>query len=418
MKQEKESIGIKIHDMHHGLIQRTGAIIETEFSLLKELGAAIQIATTIKDHEIISDLNPFYAAAGELKIQKNLAKEALQHLEALGFVRLRWNTGHREIIRIDITVPGLPKIYKDFGDFFVSENKSKMASKLVYLMEKLSLFPHKERDIRSQLHVPSQIYDCIFDIGKSASLLDSYTSPIDSESILYSPLYWDDNPAAIFDLLKKHKSIDLANALNEIKQYQGIPGDKVENNVLLDAIALNCFPTLSISSTTGLKKFVFTPRLGVGRVEKALLHKARVLLSCVRYGENFARISKIFSPEKLINALSGRGFLKAHSESLKQYESARNHGLVKLIPIGIDRYEVHFIDNDENKRVVSMALEMIAFGETSKYDNSHEVAKKILLPDNLKHPIQTRTLVLENEKVVRSTSTIKKVNDILRGIDA
>jgi len=278
MSQEKESIGIKIHDMHHGLIQRTGAIIETEFSLLKELGAAIQIASTIKDHEVISDLNPFYAAAGELKIQKYLAKEALQHLEALGFVRLKWNTGRREITRIDITVPGLPKIYKDFGDFFVSENKSEMASKLVYLIDKLSLFPHKERDIRSQLNVPSETYDCILDIGKSASLLDNYTSPADSESILYSPLYWDDNPAAIFDLLKKHRSIDLADALNDIKEYQGIPGDKIKNNVMLDAINLNCFPTLSVSSTTGLKKFVFTPRLGVGKVEKVLQGLLRFLV--------------------------------------------------------------------------------------------------------------------------------------------
>jgi len=64
-----------------------------------------------------------------------------------------------------------------------------------------------------------------------------------------------------------------------------------------------------------------------------------------------------------------------------------------------------------------MALDMLAFGETSKYDDSYEVAKLILLPDSLKHPIQTRALVIENENVARSTSTIKKVNDILRGID-
>jgi hypothetical protein len=164
---------------------------------------------------------------------------------------------------------------------------------------------------------------------------------------------------------------------------------------------------------------MFTPRLGVGKIEKTLLHKARVLLSCVRYGENFAGITKIFDPEKLINALAGRGYLKAHSESLKQYESARNHGLVKLIPVSSDseRYEVHFIDNDENRRTVKMALEMIQIGETSIYDNSHDLARQILLPSSLKHPIQTRTHVLESERVVRSSSTLKKVNDILRGIN-
>jgi len=405
--------------MHHGLIQTTGAIVETELALLKELGAAIQIATTIKDHEIIKDLKIFYAASGELKIQKSLAKDALQHLEALDFVRLRWDTGKKEIIRIDITVPSLPKIYTDFGDYFSSENKSLMASKMVFLMDRLCLFPHKERDIRSQLNLPPSVFDNIFDIGKTTSLLDSYISPSDSESILFSPLYWDDNPASIFELLKKHKSIDLSAAVKKIKKYQGIPGDKIDDQILIDAISLNCFPTLSVTSTTGLKKFMFTPRLGVGKIEKTLLHKARVLLSCVRYGENFAGITKIFDPEKLINALAGRGYLKAHSESLKQYESARNHGLVKLIPVSSDseRYEVHFIDNDENRRTVKMALEMIQIGETSIYDNSHDLARQILLPSSLKHPIQTRTHVLESERVVRSSSTLKKVNDILRGIN-
>ncbi len=46
MLSKKTSVGIKIHDMHHGLIQSTGALVETELAFLKELGAAIQIATT------------------------------------------------------------------------------------------------------------------------------------------------------------------------------------------------------------------------------------------------------------------------------------------------------------------------------------------------------------------------------------
>ena len=155
---------------------------------------------------------------------------------------------------------------------------------------------------------------------------------------------------------------------------------------------------------------------GFGKEEKVLLHKARVLLSSVRYGEKFAGITKIFDPEKLINALSGRGYLKGHSESLKQYESARNYGLVKLIPTTGEKYEVHFIDNEENKKAVKMALEMLEVGEAVKPDNSQEVAKQILLPDTIKHPLQTRTHILKTESINRSTSTIQKINDTLRGI--
>ncbi len=417
MSNSKKSIGIKIHDMHHGLSQSTGAIVETELDLLKNLGAAIQIATTIKDHEIINDLTPFYAAAGELKIQKPIAKEALQHLERLGFVRLKWDTGRYNITRIDIVVPELSKIYTDFGDYFISENKSEIAQKFVSMIDKLSLFPHKEKDIKSQLDIDPANYDCLKDIGTATSLLDSYRSPKDSESIIYSPLYWDDNPDKIFQLLDKHDSVSLSDSLKLIKNHQGISGDNLNDNILKDAILLGCFPTLSVTSTSGLKKFVFTPQLGVGKEEKVLLHKARVLLSSVRYGENFAGITKIHSPGKLINALAGRGYLKAHSESLKQYESARNQGLVKLIPAVGNRYEVHFIDNEENKKVVSMALEMLQVGEASKVDDSQEIAKKILLPDSIQHPIQTRTHMLKTESTNRSSSTIEKINDLIRGVN-
>ncbi len=414
---EKTSIGIKIHDIHNGLIQATGAIVETELDLLKVLGAAIQLATTIKDHEIIKDLRPFYAAAGELKIPRPLAKESLQHLEALGFVRLKWDTGRMNVTRIDVIVPTLSKVYNDFGDYFLSENKSNFAKTLVFLIDKLSMFPHKEKDIKSQLIISTEDYDIIKDIGKSTSLLDTYISPKDSESIIYSPIYWDDNPKSIFELLSVHKSTELLKALNSIKQYQGISGENLNEKVLQDGIELGCLPTLSVTSTSGLKKFVFTPQLGVDRVEKVLLHKARVLLSCVRYGENFAGITRIFDPEKLINALAGRGFIKGHSESLKQYESARNQGLVQLIPSHGDKYEVHFIDNDENEKVIQMAREMLTIGEVAKGGDGQAMAKKILLPDSLKHPIQTRTHVLQAEATGKSKSTIQKINDLLRGIE-
>lgn len=413
---DKISTGIKIHDIHHGLIQSTGAIVETEYAFLKELGAAIQIATTIKDHETINDLKPFYAASGELKIPKQFADVGLRHLEKLGFVRLKLKTGKEIIDRIDITVPDLTKIYNDFGDYFNSENDSRISGLTVKILEELSNFPQKEKEIVSALKISPHEKDIIFDVTKKTSLLDTYDSPTDSESVVYSPLYWDDNPQAIFKLLKEHGKDKFLEVVNSIKNYQGLPDGKVADNIISDAIKLGCLPTLSVNSTSGLKKFIFTPKQGVGKVEKELLHKARVLISCVRYGENFAGVTKINYPERLISVLVNRGFLAPHSESLKQYEPARNLGLVKIIPSWGNRYEVHFIDNDENKQVVSMAIEMIQIGDTAKFDNSEEVAKKLLIPGHILHPTQTRTKLVEEKTITNTSTTINKVNDLLRGI--
>jgi hypothetical protein len=413
---ENKTIGIRIHDIHHGLILGTGALVETELSLMKELGAATQIATTIKDHEIIENINTLYAAAGELKIPKTLTDVALKHLEKLDFVRLKLDVNHN-ITRIDVTIPKYSKIYNDIGDYFKNENSSKLAFNTISTLNKVSMFPHKEKDIISELKISTDEYDCIKDLGKNCSFLDTYRSPKDSESILFSPLHWDDNPSNIFELLRKHSSIELSTTIKSIQKYQGLPGDNISNEILFDAIKLGCFPTLSVDSTTGLKKFVFTPQLGISHEEKTLLHKARVLLSCVRYGENFAGITKIHSPERLIEVLAGRGYLEEHTESLKQYESARNLGLVKIIPSGFNRHEVHFIDNDENKKAVDLAIQMLQVGETAKIDNSIGIAKSILLPSALKHPTQTRFHLLKNKPSNRSQSTLHKINDLLRGVD-
>lgn len=411
------SVGIKIHDIHHGLIDRVDAIIEAEFSFLKEAGVAIQLATTIKDHETITDLKTFYAAAGELKITRALANVGLEHLSRLGFVRIKHSTGRQSINRIDVTVPDLSSLYNAFGEYFKSENESQLATSTIQILEKLSAFPHKEKEIINSLGLDPRQHDLIMDVGRGASLLDTYISPSDSESIMFSPLYWDDNPAKIFSLLKEHDSAEFLKTVERIRDYQGLPDGKVNEMIVRDAIKLGCLPTLSVNSTSGLKKFIFTPRQGVGKVEKDLLHKARVLISCVRYGENFAGITQISDPEKLITVLAKRGFLKAHSESLKQYEPARNLGLVKIIPSYGDRYEVHFIDNDENKSVANMALDMIQIGETSKFNVLENVAKQRLIPGNILHPTQTRTCIVNEKVVERTSSTIEKVNDLLRGIE-
>jgi hypothetical protein len=91
-------------------------------------------------------------------------------------------------------------------------------------------------------------------------------------------------------------------------------------------------------------------------------------------------------------------------------------GLVKLIPTFGGRHEVHFIDNEDNKQVVQMALDMIQIGETSKFDKSESVAKQILVPGNILHPTQTRTHVLQEKTIIKSTATVQRVNDLLRGI--
>lgn len=99
------------------------------------------------------------------------------------------------------------------------------------------------KEIISSLGISPHERDIIFDVGKSSSLLDSYTSPADSESILYSPLYWDDNPNSIFNLLKDHSSNSFLKTVETVRKYQGLPDGKIDDKIISDAINLLKFRT-------------------------------------------------------------------------------------------------------------------------------------------------------------------------------
>jgi len=412
---EAIDIGIRILDAFPGINSVKSGIVESRFYLMKQIGAALNIGTIIKDHETISELSSLYTIAGEIGIARELLASALDHLERINVVRLQRDSRSRPT-RVDVKIPDYDRFLTLAGDYFKTEvEQSDYSISFLQVLDSLSSMPVKEKELRSLLKIASDEFDLIKSLGKAGSLLDEYLSPKDSENILFSPLYWDQNPEKIFQLCQGHNFLEVKKCLDLVRDRPGIPGEQLTEPILLEGILMGALPTYSVDSSSGMKKFVFSPANGVPKAEKAILNKARTLIACIRYGENFASITPVFDPERLLTVLKNRGFLGRHSESLRQYEPARNLGIVKLVPAS-GRYEVHFVDNAENTKAADLAIQLLG---SSRYGKSEiPKANRLVGVENsnaLIEPIPTRGIVLKENHAIRNISTIQSINDIIRG---
>ncbi|MCK4816756.1 hypothetical protein KA005_13380, partial [bacterium] len=145
---------------------------------------------------------------------------------------------------------------------------------------------------------------------------------------------------------------------------------------------IGCIPTPSVNSSAGEKFFVFTPLQGVGKLEKALLEKARAIIACVRYGQHFATVTKIFDPLLILERLQGRKKIGAHSEILRQYALLHKLGVGKIARdrFHSDRFNFHLIDTEDNMRALELAIQYLTIKEVVKPDSSANKAKQLLLP--------------------------------------
>jgi hypothetical protein len=119
------------------------------------------------------------------------------------------------------------------------------------------------------------------------------------------------------------------------------------------------------TSYSGTNEFLFTPPLGTNRilvVEKEIYEKAMACISCVRQGEHFGQWN-IKWPRAIINALLNHGELKPTTIAKEQYKPMCIRGIVKLQNVRNNWWKPVLVDTPENKRALSLALEMLGGGE-------------------------------------------------------
>jgi hypothetical protein len=311
----------------------------------------------------------------------------------------------------------LRDVYEDLGELWETGNPTDHERASIQILDDVTLVPQKVRDVQRRYGLSPTDYEIIRDIGANAGYLRTYRSRTDGQEVICSPLHWDERPDSLDVLTAKYGSSDIIKALKSVRAHQGLPADHVTDAVLKDAIYTGLLPTPTVESLRGQKAFLFTPAHNIAMYEKSIVDKARAIIACVRYGEVFGTITRIFDPLLLLRRLRDRKRIGPHSEILRQYETLRNLGVGRISrAVGTSKYYLHLIDNDENVRALDLAIAMLQVGEGPPEGADVQSARQLLLPGTYVHPTGTRAKFASVQPMSYSARTIEHVNDLIRGV--
>jgi DNA-binding transcriptional ArsR family regulator len=378
---ENKIIAARLQDINEGLVRQIGGITEAYYIKSKRLGAAGRICNIIKGQDVIKNPQILFIASGELGISGDTVDRALDELEEIGYVTLYRKGG--EISKIEERIPLLEDQYSQIGEKWLDSSPTEIERATIEIIDDLMVAPQREREIIKKYGIDNEAFGIIGDVGKNGAFYKNYDSPVDGSSIAYSPLYHDENPEKIMALFDKYPEEDVSGKIRTIRAYQGRPVDAINDPVLMEAIRIGCIPTPSVDSSRGRKHFAFTPLKGVGKLEKNLLEKARAIISCVRYGQHFAVITRIDDPLLILRALERRKRIGSHSEILRQYALLHKLGvgIISKDPTSIEtRYTFNLLDTPENMRALELAIQYLTIKEPVKREPKVKKVRQLFLP--------------------------------------
>ena len=415
---EDKLLSGRLEEINEGLCSQTGGVLESHFRKSRRLGAAVRVANLIKGQDVITDFNYLLAASGELRISADTLEKSLDELEEIGYVTIHKSAG--DIKKVEERIPLLEEQYEAIGEKWRLSSPSEIEVATMDLLDDLMVAPRRERILISKHNLNPDEFGIIADIGKSGTFYKSYTSPVDGSEIGYSPLYHDENPEKIIGLFDKYPDEDVSKKIKKIRNYQGLPVDVITDPILREAIRIGCIPTPSVSSSAGEKYFAFTPLPGVGKLEKTLLEKARAIVACVRYGENFAGITRIRDPLAILYTLKRSKEIGSHSEIKDQYLLLHKLGVGRITKDSTytSRYYFQIIDTDDNMRALDLAIQYLTVKEVVKYDGAAQKAKQLLLPGvigSYGSPTATRMKTNILKPTTMSKPSIDELNHLIFG---
>jgi hypothetical protein len=406
---EPHQIGIRSHDINHGVVGVSMALIENYFRPTRLVGVAAQIASLVADQDVVP-YDALIASCAELGIGGELTDRALAILQEIAFARVV-QRGGRTVV--EVRAIGLRDRYENLGDEWENQAPSDIERLTLELLNDLALMPRKAHELALQYDLRPHQIQIIKSIAENAGVIRSYVSPVDGEEIWYSPLYWEENPEKLFGLASQHPSELIVQALNKIRLQPGLPDTQVDSRVLRDAVNTGIFPTPSIDSFGGKHHFVFLPPRGLKLEEKTIADRAMAFVSCARYAENFAQGRLRYAPVVLLEALLRKRRLSPHPEASRQWGPLATLRVVRVEPVG-SLFAVSLVDSPENVRALRLAIQILSVGEAEYDDEAVQQARQLVIPGTFANP--TRTRVAYRQSAQYSETPLSIVHKIISGV--
>lgn len=413
-------IGLRVQDFHESLkVVSAFGPKEVKFKKTLLIGKAASLAMHLRGLLYVENLEQLEYAAASLGINSLELPAILHELEVLDFVSVQ-KVGET-IKRVDIRVPEFRSGYSDLGDRWKALKPSDVERAGVATLEHLYHGPRAVDFLQSKLGLPETDFSIMTDVMKSGHLLSAQT--IDGEPIAFSPLAVDGNPTAYLQWAKKFPT-EVKNALDILTNAQGLPltDNRIVNNPsLLAAVQTGVLMPVTIGGATGPQKFVFAPRGGLAPEERTVLDKARAILSCVRYGQNFAKGEKIRYPRRILEILrDNKRFNHGHPDLMTQYGLLSEKLIGHPYQESSDRWNFQIDDTDENMKALNTAIEMLEYGTSSSVNLDLNAQKALLNPSQYQGPGATRARMTTDPEVSPETRAdiIRELANLTRGMHA
>jgi hypothetical protein len=406
--------GIRVLDIEHGLrqIQPTG-LTESELGNTLLLGKAANLGLHLRDLNVVR-IEPLQYMAAELGIRRTELDTVLRELEELGWARVAGAGASR---RVEVLVPALRPGFEDIGERWKVLGPTEIEQASVSALSDAVLRPFPKRDLKTRLGLDDGIAAIVIEVGDTGTYLRTYRLN-DGQELLYSPLYGDTNPEKAYQLVKQHGDKPLIELIQKVQGLQGIPIDSFDrkNSLLREAILAG----LLLGPAVKDKQFLFTAQHGTEPEEAIILDKARALLSCVRYGEHFAGITRIFDPAAILRALLHRKKLQPHSEHAEQYGLLVVQGIGRIDTVG-SKYQFSILDTPDNLKAVRTALQILNSGTGVDQGVDDAISSRALSPGgSYRSPVLERAKLNRSPKLgkasdAKAVQTISQLAELIRG---
>ena len=155
--------------------------------------------------------------------------------------------------------------------------------------------------------------------------------------------------------------------------------------------------------------------------ERVILDKARAILACVRYGQNFAAGRRINNPRAILRRLRDKkSCSRGHPDLFSQYGLLVEKLIGEPIRESESRWNFRVFDHAENMKALDVAIEMLEHGETPSTHIHLDAQKALLSPTGYNGPSPTRVRLNTNIDASSATRSeiIRQMANIARGASA
>lgn len=420
-KINRHMIGVRAQDFHEGL-KEVASYGPKEAHLRNTLliGKAATLAAHLRGLNVVEDHEALTYLAAELGISGLELDRVLSELEEVDFATIK-KDGDR-VKRVELRIPELREGYAELGERWEDLGPTEVERAAVEMLHHVAAVPRAKESLQESFGLDTKSFDLVLSIGSAGALLETYEDD-DGEPIIYSPLTIEENPKPLIELSKKFPDDEVVKALAAVRRQQGLPegvGAAKSNPVIVEAILAGVLAPVRIQTDDGERRFLFAPRGQVPAAEKVILDKARAILACVRCGQHFADVSRVFDPGALLRALrKNKKFNYSRPDFPEQYGLLVSKQIAVISPdtSRTGFYHFHFIDTDENKKALDLAIDLLDVGDAAPAHTSD--AHAILgIPGSYGGALPTRARLARTIKRSKTEArqVVATLSKLVRGV--